>query len=279
MPMEEQKTLVPTVRFSRIQSPSSINTFKQCPRKYYYQYIQRLPTTTSIHLIRGGIVHSTLEDFFSLDVTPALKDLFSLKTVLIEFFKNNWNAKQKELSRLGLAEEALKFYHDESISMLEFWFSSFSDKLSLLSKKNNVADAFKLLTPKVEQEYISTKLGIRGFIDAIHEIDGKVIILDYKTSSKDTMTEDHKLQLAIYAVLYQENHGKIPDCLGINFLKFGEKYIDVDESLLLSAKEEIKSVHEKTSSTNINNYPKNVTSLCKWSTGQCDFYDTCFKNY
>ena len=53
----------------RIESPSSINTFKQCPRKYFYQYIQELPVLSNIHQVRGSIAHSTLEKFYDLDVT------------------------------------------------------------------------------------------------------------------------------------------------------------------------------------------------------------------
>ena len=53
----------------RVESPSSINTFLQCNRKYYYQYIEKLPTKPSIHTVRGNIAHSTLENFYALDVS------------------------------------------------------------------------------------------------------------------------------------------------------------------------------------------------------------------
>lgn len=276
--MEQQRTIVPTVKFSRIQSPSSINTFRQCPRKYYYQYKEKLPTSTSIHLLRGLVVHHALEDFFSLDLTPALNDEFSLKTVLLEFFKNKWAAEQIKILALGLPEDAIKMYYEESINMLLFWFNSFYSKLSALSKVHGTELAFRMLTPRVEEEYISTKMGVRGYIDAIHETNDQIKILDYKTSSKDTLTDDYKLQLAIYALLYEEKHGRRPNELAINFLKFGERYVEVTEKLLESAKEEIKWVHENTSSTNKNDYPKNTSPLCKWSNGQCDFYNVCFKN-
>ena len=49
-----------------MQSPSSINTYKQCPRKHFYQYILNLPTKPSIYLIRGSIVHEVLEKFFDI---------------------------------------------------------------------------------------------------------------------------------------------------------------------------------------------------------------------
>ena len=53
----------------RVESPSSINTFKQCPRKYYYQYVAKLPTVSNIHQVRGNIAHSTLENFYDIDVS------------------------------------------------------------------------------------------------------------------------------------------------------------------------------------------------------------------
>ena len=53
----------------RVESPSSINTFKHCHRKYYYQYIEKLPTLPNIHQIRGNIAHSTLENFYDIDIS------------------------------------------------------------------------------------------------------------------------------------------------------------------------------------------------------------------
>ena len=41
----------------RILSPTSINTYLNCPRKFYLRYIQRLKSRPTIHLIRGQIVH------------------------------------------------------------------------------------------------------------------------------------------------------------------------------------------------------------------------------
>lgn len=232
----------------------------------------------SIILMRGLIVHSALEDFFSLDLTPALNDEFSLKTVLLEFFKNKWAAEKIKILALGLPEDVIAIYYEESINMLEFWFNSFYSKLSLLSKTQGIEMAFRMLTPRVEEEYISTKMGVKGYIDAVHETDEHIKILDYKTSSRDIITDDYKLQLAIYALLYEEKHGRKPNELAINFLKFGERYVEVTEKLLESAKEEIKWVHENTCSADKRDYPKNLSPLCKWSSGQCDFYNACFKN-
>ena len=56
-----------------LYSPSSILTYKQCPRKFYYQYVEKLPTKKSFALVRGSIVHSVIEDFFKIDVEEKIE--------------------------------------------------------------------------------------------------------------------------------------------------------------------------------------------------------------
>ena len=63
----------------RVESPSSINTFKQCKRKYYYQYIEKLPTLPNIHQVRGNIAHSVLEDFFDTEISEFTTENYKLK--------------------------------------------------------------------------------------------------------------------------------------------------------------------------------------------------------
>ena len=77
---------------SRLESPSSINTFRQCKRKYYYQYIEKLPTKGSIHLVRGNIVHSTLEDFYDLSIEGINSENYmqGFKMMLQKEFVRQW---------------------------------------------------------------------------------------------------------------------------------------------------------------------------------------------
>ncbi|MBU1112053.1 MAG: hypothetical protein KJ896_04705, partial [Nanoarchaeota archaeon] len=84
------------------------------------------------------------------------------------------------------------------------------------------------------------------------------------------------LQLAIYGLLYEEKHGKLPDKVGIFFLRDQKKMLPVVPDMIQRAKAEIEMIHAHTSMTEeINDYPKKITPLCKWSTGQCDFYEVC----
>ena len=62
--------------------------------------------------------------------------------------------------------------------------------------------------------------------------------------------------------------------LVINFFIKARMFIYLD--LINLAKTEIMLVHDHTSTKEqIVDYPKTITGLCKWSTGKCDFYDTC----
>lgn len=261
----------------RIESPSSINTYKQCPRKYYYVYIKKLKTLPSIHLIRGKIVHSVLEDFFKIDANKLPDDNCEmlLQGLLIDFLKNKWVEAEAEFEELDMTEAQQLFYFEETQKMTVYWLENFLKKL----KKENLSfkEAFKKWKPITEEEFSSEKYQVRGFIDAIHEFEDEVIVMDYKTSKKDAVIPGYRLQLAIYALLYNEKHGRLPTKAGIDFLRHGERMIDVDEELLKLAKLELELIHTNTNSDNMLDYPKKESPLCKWHSGQCDFYDYCFK--
>lgn len=264
----------------RIQSPSSINMYKQCPRRYFYRYILKLPTKGSIHLIRGNIVHTTLEKFFSIDLDQFDSHEFEsgFRSYVLAWLTKLWKENKKELDKLQMTNGDIESYFIDSHKML----MNFVDQFVLKLKKkiyegNDLKESFKILTPAVEEEIINEELKVRGYIDAIHDLQEEVIIMDYKTSKKDDMTPEYRLQLGIYALLYKLKYKKVPKKVGINFLKFGEVMLDVDDELLSHAKSEIDFVHKMTESDNLIHYEKKESGLCKWHSGQCDFYSECSK--
>jgi len=158
------------------------------------------------------------------------------------------------------------------------WGTQFTEDVhKTMSKKNcSVQEAFLTLTPIREQRYQSDAYSVQGFIDAIHQLEDEVHIIDYKTNASLDFKDSIRLQLAIYALLYFEKHGKIPSKVGIFFLRHKLKLMKVDEELMNLAKEEIGLVHAHTSKTQERvDYPKSISPLCKWSTGQCDFFEAC----
>jgi CRISPR/Cas system-associated exonuclease Cas4 (RecB family) len=240
-----------------------------------------MPTKPSIHLVRGSVAHYALEKMYSLIPEVISENYHSdLEIIAVELLKKAWKDSKKEFDKLGMSSQQLQQYYEETEMMIKNYVSFFSKRLDNLIARDSLSfvDAFKKLTPKVEEEYLSWDYYVKGFIDVIEEFDGKVRIMDYKTSKKNTLSDSYSLQLAIYALLYQEKHGRLPDEVGIYFIKFPnpELVVKVDDELIKQAKFKIEQIHASTDSDDINDYPIHKSGLCKWSSGQCDYYEYCF---
>lgn len=263
----------------RVQSPSSINTYFQCPRKYFFIYNLKMPTSPSIHLVRGSIAHLVLENFF--DILPDVYgEDFTKEFVvtIVELFKRFWKENKDDFDKLTLLPNEIDAYYKETEIMMINWAMKFAEKVKkVMAKGFSFKEAFEKLKPITEKEYRSNELMVRGFIDAIENYEG-IRLMDYKTSKKAVIGEDYKLQLGIYALLYELEHGIRPDKVGINFLKFDEQLIDVTDELIQNAKFKIEQIHMSTDGMDeIHQYPKKESGLCRWANGQCDFYDYCFQ--
>ena len=265
----------------KYESPSSINTYKQCPRKYYYSYIAKYPRLPSIHLIRGNVAHTVLEHFYDisdedLDKIEINDYEIVLRTRIKILLKSFWFRNIEKFRKLDLSNDQHLFYFRETQEMLQTWIGIFIKKLKTqIEDVGNLRDAFRLMVPVREKEFVSEAFKIRGFIDVIEDIDNKIRLMDYKTSKNPHINEAYRLQLAIYSLLYYEQHGKLPDEVGIYFLKHNEQSFPADKQLMEFAKQECRIMMENTRTDDIKDYPKKESPLCRFSTGQCDFYDTC----
>jgi putative RecB family exonuclease len=258
----------------RVQSPSSINLFKTCPRKYYYVYIKGFELLPSIHTARGHIAHSVLEHFFDIDTTGITKENCRerLQAEIPGLLVKHWTEAKDELDGLKLTQSQMQFYFEETLVMLFNWLNHFVEKVQQHKSKDFEA-AFKALTPVREKEYVSEYYSVHGFIDAIEHAEDGVVVMDYKTSKTPVITPEYKLQLAIYSLLYQETHGTPPKKVGVYFLKDQAQFLNVDQDLIEMAKKEIELVHKGTTTENVVDYEKTKDrGACKW----CEFHELCW---
>ena len=236
---------------TKFLSPTSINTYLRCPRKYFLKYIKGLKEKPSIHLIRGKAVHDAIAKMHKSD-NQEPKDFEGTKMNLLSLFNHSWIAQEEQIKALGLPEKTLNEYYHESTEMLLGWLKRY-----LPSLQNGK------LRPRADVKLFSHTHRVMGVIDAIHSGDGKVSLTDYKTGKIDILSQGIKVQMSIYALLYQENFGVLPDRIILDFLKFQQaKPFLVKNDFTQYAERICKKIHEKTSSMDEKDYPCKCRGWC-----------------
>ena len=259
-------------------SPSSINTYLQCPREYYRVYIAKIKPPKNIHLLKGSIVHTVLENFFrGYEENPKeFANKLRIKTIAKH---------EKGFVELDLKPEELIQHLTDIEYMVNEYVEYVSRQMKMLveiGKATNESHAFYLLRPKFRELWVEGEYGLLekdgenipircgGFIDKIQEDwDGNLTIVDYKTSSRfgPGLKEDYKRQIALYASMYHKKTGLVPDMVSVFFLRYGQEVsIPVTPELLDYAEAIVKNIFSKTRSVDINDYPPTGGNACKFCT-------------
>jgi len=226
--------------------------YRQCPRKYYLRYIKGLKQKPSIYLIRGSAVHEAIAGFHELKIQDT-RYPERLKATLQSLFNDAWLSQTDQLQRLKMGENTLRAYYEESQEMLSGWLDRYMKQGQRISRKT-----------QAEVKLFSKTYYIIGFVDAIERHQNKVMITDYKTSKKDDITPDIKVQMALYALLYKVCFGVPPDVVAIDFLKTGkERRFKVTPRFVEYALEQVRDIHKKTASKLERDYPCTCGGWCQ----------------
>jgi hypothetical protein len=171
-------------------SASRLQTFADCPRKYYFSYIEKLNTRPENRLSldpdeMGSLEHKIIEDYFkaNTDYDFASHSLLC-KSVLREFLEKNKMYLTKQL-------EEETFYE-----LLEYSKNGINYLL-------NYCSGFPSSTLDFEVELHATDLAMKGFIDCVLTVGKDAHIFDFKRSatslgSKKDLLSFEKIQLWIY---------------------------------------------------------------------------------
>ena len=209
-----KKTAIPyNISHPTTFSASSIATYIECPLKYKYQYIDKIPQKTNHYLLSGILAHSTLERCFNNKVF----DIDEVKSIVIE-----------------IADE--------------LQFDSLYQKIAIVNDVQLMTTNY--ITDYNDQEFVpimfehSFDIYIDGYhfsgkIDRIDINDKDMInIIDYKTSSsylsEKKILSDIQMGIYSYVALYElivngEKYDKLPDKVSIVYLR-------KDENKMISAR-------------------------------------------
>jgi putative RecB family exonuclease len=244
-------------------SVSSIDTFKNCAKKYYYRYIEKVKVdSTKWNFTEfGSCAHRILE-------------LFHIK-VNHETPQEEWPSIMKEC----FVESVKEF--DYTVLNEQVW-SPDGNKVGLAYLREMMQDYLELMREQGLPNVIHNELAyeleltegaiIRGYIDRIDKLeDGVYKVVDYKTSKNPKYLKD--FQLLVYANAIKQIYPDAEKVVGSfmllkhNFKEVEYEFTDFDlENCMDEVMKNLELIQVE------KNWAKNPTRLCDW----CDYKDMCF---
>lgn len=250
-------------------SPTEINNYEQCQRRFYYSFIEEIKTPPTEEMLLGSAAHKVLERFFK---EVKLPNKYWQTPMWKKFYDICFTTDKERRDEVAdLCERYIKKIEQQIIDLLED------------EKADCPQMALNFVKPKFsELKLTNEKYKMVGYADEVlhDKFKNRIGIIDYKTSkqSKHESHTDKKRQLMFYAYMYPEN----VDFVANEFLRTGDRYIyEVTIDELKKAEDTVKKVRNKVTETqNIEDYPCNKQTskngLCKWRNGQCGYYEKCF---
>ena len=181
-----------------------VDDYLTCPLKYKYVHVLRVPIREHHSVIYGKALHEAI----SFYLRRRLAGQPTAEAEVLDAFERAWEpvgflSREHEELRLEAGRAVLRrFVADEQA---------------------------KATGPSAVEQPFAFFLGankVVGRWDRLDEGEGRVSISDYKSSTvRDQKEADKKaresLQLALYALAYQQTHGRIPDAVHLHFLESG----------------------------------------------------------
>lgn len=183
---EEQEIARPEERLKL--SASALNTYTDCPRKFQFQYVLRIPQKIKGSAVAGSNVHRALEFFHKRH-------------------KTDW--------RTQSVETLLKIYNEV---VAEARFESEEEAQQWRERDERILRAYMDTEPNVPGEPTHFEVPFRlgfddlnaefyGYIDRVDEHpDGTVEIIDYKTGSRKTANKivGEDFQVPLYVAAFED---------------------------------------------------------------------------
>jgi putative RecB family exonuclease len=231
---------------------SRVDAYDNCPRRFRYAYVDKLPGRPGPHLSFGTSIHAALEDFYDRKLPEC-----PTEDELLGFLYDRWDStgfahldRDEQLSFYRHAQDVLRRFH------------------------RRVAPTYRL--PAATEAWFELPIGyeatVVGSIDRVDVDDeGRFHVVDYKTNRKvkDRDRVAGSLQLAIYALACRHLFGALPATVSLDFVVPGvEIQVDVADLDLEAARQRVL---DTAAAVRAERYDPTPNRLCDW----CDFRAIC----
>ncbi len=192
-------------------SYSSLDTYKNCPLKYKFKHIDRVPEPKSKDAQFGTLIHSTLHFVHTPSIVPPTLEQ------AINYFVSNWKPEVYEDD----IEERSAF--TQGVQIIQRYYEN-TDIAG-----TNIVDLESRFSIEIGNEETGIHT-VSGIIDRIDKTKDGYEIIDYKTARKMPSQDkvDNDIQLSIYLKAFLERYPKEKDNLenitvSLYYVKHGVK--------------------------------------------------------
>lgn len=248
-------------------SHSRLSSFEDCPRKYQYRYLMKIPSETeSVEGFVGKVVHDVLERLYGVVGETGVPSLPRVIARFRQIFDERYDAKRVRIVR---RENPLSFYRELGDHCLANYYHDHYpfDATQTLGLEEHVR--FELGHPDP-----SGPVHIQGYVDRIARTsEGVIEIQDYKTGarvpSQAKLDEDRQLALYQMALTDRFPEGQ-PFRLVWHFLQRGRTLTSTrNAEQLLALRERTLALVARIRVTE--HFKTRPSPLCRW----CEFGSRC----
>ena len=158
-------------------SPSAISSYLSCPRKFYYYYNEYPSIEIETEpLIVGKLTHEIIARYYQ--IVPNYATPREVRMYVTKAFKEKMRPEYEP-------------FRDRIESLLLNFIKFEEKRLTMNMPAKPIA---------VEKEFV--KEPVHGIVDALfRKLDGKLVVVDWKTGKKGRLTEDIIIQMNVYLYL------------------------------------------------------------------------------
>lgn len=239
-------------------SPSGAGTFEQCPRRWRFRYVERLPDPPGEAALAGSFAHRVLEVLMqkpSAERTPAAAKLIA---------RDEWPDVESDddYQALGYDDERSRHFRWKAWQAIEgLW---------------TLEDPTTVDVRATEQDVEAVLGGVpfRGIVDRLEDEGDGLVVTDYKSGKAPSprYRRGRLDQVLLYAAAVKEATGEMP--VRARLLYLGQRPVGIDVT-----QPELDGVIEKLSSTwtaintacDTDEFEPRTGPLCGW----CPYVGRC----
>lgn len=203
----------------RLFSFSELSTYEECPKKYNYQYIQKIKTVNNVYSYLGTLVHDHIEQFYDSE--------FESNTEMVNHY-----LKEYDTSPFLFRGETAGCEGKECINYRKAT-SDYLNNLKPLTIKFEQEKLVYLPITLLTEDPFFTNFAFHGYVDLImYHKNGSISIIDYKTSTWYTGEDKKKksYQLILYALALEKVYGFKINKIAWDFVKYANVKYSVGKS-------------------------------------------------